>query len=95
MAYDEKTKAPALKAHSVSMEDRCKMNVTGVEDVESFDESVIVMNTSQGDLIVRGSGLHIGKISLDVGQLSVEGVINELSYEEKQASAGFWQRIFG
>ena len=95
MAYDEKTKAPVLKAHSVSMEDRCRMNVTGVEDVESFDESVIVMNTSQGDLIVRGSGLHIGKISLDVGQLSVEGVINELSYEEKQASVGFWQRIFG
>lgn len=95
MAYDEKAKAPAAKAHSVSMEDRCRMNVTGVEDVESFDETVIVMNTSQGDLIVRGSGLHIGKISLDVGQLSVEGVINELSYEEKQTQSGFWQRLFG
>lgn len=71
------------------------MNVTGVEDVESFDETVIVMNTSQGNLIVRGSGLHIGKISLDVGQLSVEGVINELSYEEKQTQGGFWQRLFG
>ncbi len=95
MAYEEKSKTPAAKAHSVSLEDRARLNVTGVEDVESFDETVIVMNTTQGDLIVRGSGLHISKINLDVGQLSVEGVVSELSYEEKRDSVGFWQRLFG
>lgn len=95
MAYEEKSKTPTAKAHSVSLEDRARLNVTGVEDVESFDETVIVMNTTQGDLIVRGSGLHISKINLDVGQLSVEGVVSELSYEEKRDSVGFWQRLFG
>lgn len=58
-------------------------------------KNAIIMNTSQGDLIVRGTGLHIGRISLDVGQLSVEGSISELSYEDKAPSGGFWQKLFG
>lgn len=94
MAYEEKAK-PAVKAHSLSMDDRCRLSVTGVDDVESFDEATIVMNTSQGNLIVRGSGLHIGKISLDVGEIKVEGMICELSYEEKTQAGGFWSRLFG
>ncbi len=96
MAYEEKEKLkPAVKPHSVSMDDRCRLNVTGVDDVESFDETTIVMNTSQGNLIVRGSGLHIGKISLDVGEIKVEGMITDLNYEEKAHTGGFWSRLFG
>ncbi len=94
MAYEEKQQQTA-KTHGISLEDRTRLNVTGVEDVESFDENVIVMNTACGDLIVRGSGLHIGRISLDIGQLSVEGSISELSYEDKAPSGGFWQKLFG
>lgn len=96
MAYEEKEKLkPAVKPHLVSMDDRCRLNVTGVDDVESFDETTIVMNTSQGNLIVRGSGLHIGKISLDVGEIKVEGMITDLNYEEKAHTGGFWSRLFG
>ena len=96
MAYEEKEKLkPAVKPHSVSMDDRCRLNVTGVDDVESFDETTIVMNTSQGNLIVRGSGLHIGKISLDVGEIKDEGMITDLNYEEKAHTGGFWSRLFG
>lgn len=96
MAYEEKEKLkPAVKPHSVSMDDRCRLNVTGVDDVESFDETTIVMNTSQGNLIVRGSGLHIGKISLDVGEIKVEGMITDLNYEEKAHTGGFWSGLFG
>lgn len=95
MAYEEKAK-PAVKPHAVTMDDRCKMSITGVEDVENFDETEIVMRTSQGNLIVRGSGLHIGKISLDVGEMRVEGLINELCYEESGSAGGsFWSKIFG
>ncbi len=94
MAYEEKQQQ-TVKTHGISLEDRTRLNVTGVEDVESFDENVIVMNTACGDLIVRGSGLHIGRISLDIGQLSVEGSISELSYEDKATAGGFWQKLFG
>ena len=96
MAYEEKEKLkPAVQPHTVSMDDRCRLNVPGVDDVESFDEATIVMNTSQGNLIVRGSGLHIGKISLDVGEIKVEGMITDLNYEEKAHTGGFWSRLFG
>ncbi len=94
MSYEEKQQ-PSANTQSISMENRTKLNITGVEDVESFDENAIIMNTSQGDLIVRGTGLHIGRISLNVGQLSVEGSISELSYEDKAPSGGFWQKLFG
>lgn len=94
MAHDENMRPPA-KPHSLTLESRNLLSVTGVEDVESFDEGEVVMSTSQGNLIVRGSGLHIGKISLDVGELKVAGIIAELSYEEPSPSGGLWSRLFG
>ena len=94
MAYDDKQKLPAKK-HTLSMEDRSRLNVSGVEDVESFDENMIVMSTVQGELTVRGEGLHIDKISLDVGDLTVKGSISELSYEEAAPTGTLWSRLFG
>lgn len=94
MSYEESTK-PRVKEHRIEMMGRASLTATGVEDVESFDEAEIVMNTSQGNLIVRGSGLHIGKINLDVGELKVEGVINDLSYEEISSSGSFFAKLFG
>lgn len=94
MSYEESTKT-RVKEHRIEMMGRASLTATGVEDVESFDEAEIVMNTSQGNLIVRGSGLHIGKINLDVGELKVEGVINDLSYEEISSSGSFFAKLFG
>lgn len=95
MDNEKKPKAP-MKSHSLRMEDRGKLTVSGVEDVESFDENEIIMLTSRGDLTVRGSGLHIGKISLDESELRVEGLITELSYEDNaHTKVGFWSRVFG
>lgn len=93
MAYDME-KAAANSSHSLGLENRSVLTLTGVEDVESFDENEIIMNTSQGNLIVRGSSLHIGKISLDVGEMQVAGLINELCYEETAPAGGFWSRLF-
>ncbi len=93
---NEKKPKAVQKEHGLSMENRGRLTVSGVEDVESFDENEIVMLTSQGSLIVRGSGLHIGKISLDESVMKVEGLINELCYEDEHASrGGFWSRLFG
>ena len=53
--------------HRVELEGRDKLTVSGVEDVERFDEGCIVMATCEGTLIVTAEGLHIGKLSLDGG----------------------------
>ncbi len=93
MAYEDKAKLGS-KPHRIILEERSKLSVTGVEDVESFDEERIVLRTVKGDLIVTGEGLHIGKLSLDTGELCVEGLVRELSFEETQ-SGGFFSRLFG
>ncbi|HBD86628.1 MAG TPA: sporulation protein, partial [Clostridiales bacterium] len=68
---------------------------TSVEDVERFDENEIFMLTSQGGLAVRGSGLHIEKLSLDTGEVSIGGLITDLCYEETMPSGSLWSRLFG
>ena len=94
MAFEEKGKT-AARPHHVIMEDRCKLSVTGVEDVISFDEAEIITRTGQGNLIIRGSGLHIGKLTLDSGEVSIDGTVRELCYEEPVVAGGFWSRLFG
>lgn len=82
--------------HQVVLESRNKLTISGVEEVESFDDTCITMYTNQGMLLVRGEGLHIEKLSLDGGDLKVEGQVDSLSYEEEMhGGAGFWARLFG
>ena len=95
MPYEEKsirTDAP----HHLILEGREQLSVSGVEEVESFDETQIVMYTTKGTLIVRGGDLHIEKLSLDGGELHVDGRIEALTYEEQQAPRGSWlTRLLG
>ena len=66
-----------------------------MDDVESFDENEIVMSTSQGVLIVRGHGLRIEKLSLDSGDVVLEGEIEKLEYEDDvKVSGGLFSRLF-
>lgn len=93
MAYEER-RINAAKPHSLSLEDRKKLSISGVERVDSFDEHEIVMLTSGGNLIIRGNELHMGKLDLVSGDASVSGTIIELCYEEATRSGGVWARIF-
>ena len=70
------------------LEEREQLTVSGVEEVESFDENTIIMTTVKGTLVVRGEDLHIEKLSLDGGDLKVEGTIDSLSYEESRRDRG-------
>ena len=85
----------AAARHHVMMEDRRGLTVSGVEDVERFDDTNIVLSTTQGMLVVSGEGLHIEKLSLDGGDLKVEGKIDALSYEERAERnvGGFFSRL--
>lgn len=83
-------------AHRLELAGRDHLTVTGVEDVERFDETGIVMSTSAGTLVVTGEDLHIGKLSLDGGELHVDGRIDSVAYEDdRQSGGGFFSRLFG
>lgn len=93
MAYEEKYKAEI--PHNIIMEGREKLSVSGVDDVESFDEGEVVMNTSKGILIVRGQELHIEKLSIDSGDVIVVGQLEKLEYEDDvKITGGFFSRLF-
>ena len=68
-----------------------------MEEVERFDEEEIVMSTVRGTMVVRGTGLHIEKLSLDGGELKVEGNVDALTYEDEGGGerTGFFARLFG
>ena len=89
------TGVPAA-GHRLELVGRERLTVSGVEDVERFDENGIVMSTSAGVLVVTGEDLHIGKLSLDGGELHVDGRIDSVSYEDQgQGRGGFFSRLFG
>lgn len=93
MAYDTNFAAPQ---HRLEMDGREHLIVSGVEDVDRFDENEIVMSTNAGTLVVTGEELHIGKLSLDGGELHVDGRIDALSYEDGGGGrGGLLSRLFG
>lgn len=83
--------------HRLVLEERSSLSVSGVEEVERFDEGEIVMSTVRGALVIRGAGLHIEKLSLDGGELRVEGNVDSLTYEDEGGGErmGFLARLFG
>lgn len=83
------------QAHRLELQGRERLTVSGVEDVERFDETGIVMSTCVGTLVITGEGLHIGQLSLEGGELRVEGRVDSLSYEDGGERGGFWRRLLG
>ena len=83
-------------AHNVIMESRRNLTVTGVMDIDSFDEESVIVFTELGELTIRGANLHINKIDVNTGDLSMEGEIESLSYTENrpQKGGGFFSKLF-
>ena len=92
MAEEKKTvKLP----HSVILENRKSLTATGVSNVDSFDEQTVVLHTVRGTLIVRGRDLHMQMLSLEGGQISIDGVVDALAYEDDgRESGGLFSRLF-
>lgn len=90
-AYEER----ALEtAHKLSLDGRGRLNVSGVSDIESFDEQMVVLLTSRGTLVVRGEQLHLEMLSLEGGEVRLEGQVDSLIYETDHHEGGFFSRLF-
>ena len=81
------------KKHSLNLESREILNITGVEDVPLFDEQNVSVLTQQGNLVIKGTALHITKLSLDVGEVCVEGNISAMQYIENSRQKGFLGKL--
>ena len=84
--------------HNITISQREIMTLTGIEDVISFDEESVIMRSSLGMMTVDGSELHIVKLELDSGNVTVEGKINGLFYtdtaDKDSQKGGKLKRLF-
>ena len=69
-----------LESHTLLLDNRKKLRLTGVTDVDSFDESTITAYTVLGELTIAGSGLRVLSLNTEQGELLVEGTVASLLY---------------
>ncbi len=80
--------------HQLKLDDRERMTVSGVTDVESFDEQTVQLLTTCGALTVSGRELHIEQLQLETGELRLSGRVDSLIYTDRQPHRSFFGRLF-
>ena len=79
------------------LENRNKLSISGVLDVLSFDDQIVILETDLGMLTVKGDNIKINKLSIDTSDVVIEGSINSLSYSQKdldKKNEGLLSKIF-
>lgn len=80
--------------HTLRLEERERLQVSGVTDVDSFDEETVKVATTHGMLTVCGAGLHIEQLQLDTGDLRLAGRVDTLVYTTRETRRGKLGRLF-
>ena len=89
----EKNKISSIS--NLVLNNRKNLNITGVKDVDKFDEREIIAITNQGKLRINGDNLKIGKLSVESGTLELSGKINSLSYiDSHEITKNFFKNLF-
>ena len=87
---EQKPKAPNV----VMLDNRSRLTISGVNDVDSFDEKMVVAYTDYGQLTVQGSQLNITKLSVESGELAIDGCISSLIYTDNRPNENIFKRLF-
>ena len=86
------------KSQNIILENREKLSVSGVEHLDSFNENLVIMETYQGILTIKGDNLDINKLNLDDGNVVIEGHVHSLVYSDKDSfgskGTGFLGKMF-
>ena len=84
--------------HSIILENREKLSISGVERVDNFNDELLVLQTVDGILTIKGEDLDVSKLNVEDGNVSVKGVINSLNYSNRESfgekSSGFLGKMF-
>ena len=97
MTVDERKTVNTGVIQNLILENRGKLSISGVLDVLSFDDQVVVLETELGLLTVKGENIRINKLSIDTSEVIVEGTISSLNYSDKDSDktkTSFMSKIF-
>ncbi len=81
--------------HRLTLTERKQLTVSGVTEIISFDETAVIARTELGTLVVQGKGLQLKTLLPEGGQVSVDGNISALIYEEPRPTGSLWRRLIG
>ena len=87
-------KTGVSRQHKVMLLNRQSGNITGICDVVSFDENAVVLDTDMGLLTIRGKELHVNRLTLEKGEVDVEGNIDSLTYSSNEALRRSGESLF-
>ena len=86
------------RAHKVTMTNRRSCSINGVNDVLSFDIHEILLETEQGMLMIKGDDLHVSRLTLEKGEVDIDGKIDSFTYSDVSGSGhkseSFLTRLF-
>lgn len=86
------------KNHKVVIHNRHTISLNGIKDVLSFDSTEILLDTVQGMLMLRGEELHVNRLSLEKGEVDVDGCLDSMAYAEEKDNGkqekSVWRRLF-
>ena len=81
--------------HNITLKDRSKLVISGVEHIYSFNDKKVEVRTSAGEMVIEGENLDMGKLNLDESVISVQGTINSIVYsKERKPQESFIKRLF-
>lgn len=87
------------RVHKIILSGRKNLAINGVCDVIAFDVSEIILETEEGMLLIKGSGMHVTRLSLEKGEVDIDGQVDSLNYskasDEKQEQKSFFGKLFG
>ncbi|AUJ24451.1 MULTISPECIES: sporulation protein YabP [Virgibacillus] len=95
--YENKEHIPRVTTdHTVKMNNRKNLEITGVKEVDSFDNEEFLLETVMGYLIIRGQNLQLKNLDVNDGSVVIKGKIYELSYidEQQEKAKGFFSKLF-
>ena len=88
-----------IRAHACRLENRSAASLTGVREVVSFDENQVVVDTDMGLLTIKGKELHVSRLTVEKGELEVDGQVDSLAYSSneayRKAGQSILTRLFG
>lgn len=74
-----------IRPHKLTLENRGSGTITGIREVVSFDENQVVLDTDLGILTMKGKDLHVSRLTLEKGEVDLDGTIDSLSYSSNEA----------
>lgn len=81
-------------SHKIMLDNREKGKITGILDVISFDETTIILDTDMGLLTIKGKDLHVSRLTLEKGEIDIEGRTDSLVYSSNESYRKSGQSLF-